>query len=133
MRSVRLVAACAPGLRRGSEVLAGAGRVLAIGVWPTGPYARPHRQRRPTTHLLELCPRSHLLRNERGLDAVEQAFEPANQLRLRDAQLGLARCLTLIEGQRQPLQLVDELGREAVLQLHDRPSVDLLEPPATRL
>src|SRR5207244_8916916 len=38
-------------------------------------------------HLLELALRLGLLGEERGLDAVEESFEPADELGLRDAQL----------------------------------------------
>src|SRR5215469_10206758 len=41
-------------------------------------------------HLLELCASGHLLSEERGLDAVEQSFEPADELSLRYTQLRLA-------------------------------------------
>ena len=42
-------------------------------------------------HLLQLCARRHLLREQHGLDAVEQALEPADELRLRDPELGVGR------------------------------------------
>ena len=45
-------------------------------------------ERAPLAHLLELVLRLHLLGEQRGLDAVEEAFEPADELGLRDAQLG---------------------------------------------
>ncbi len=45
----------------------------------------------------------------------------------------LARRRVLAERQRQPLQLVAQLGRQAVLQLDDRPLVDLPEPVAAGL
>ena len=41
------------------------------------------------SHLLELCAGGHLLGVDRGLDAVEESLEPANELRLGDAQLRL--------------------------------------------
>ncbi len=52
--------------------------------------------RQRATHLLQLGARSHLLGEQRGLDAVEHTFQPADELGLRDAQLGLgwARRLT---------------------------------------
>ena len=74
------------------------------------------------------APGRHLLGEQRGLDAVEQALQPADQLSLRDPQLGLARHLVLGERQRQPLQLVDQLRGQAVLEFLDRALVDLLQP-----
>ena len=46
-------------------------------------------QGRPTPHLFELSSHRCLLRPQRGLDAVEQAFEPADELRLCDAKFRL--------------------------------------------
>jgi hypothetical protein len=40
-------------------------------------------------HLVQLQARRHLLRDQGRLDAVEQALQPADQLRLRDPQLRL--------------------------------------------
>ena len=40
------------------------------------------RKRLGLLHLLELRSRGHLLAEQRGLNAVEKAFEPADQLRL---------------------------------------------------
>ena len=40
-------------------------------------------------HTLQLLLGCHLLGEERGLDAVEQALEPADQLRLGDPELGV--------------------------------------------
>ena len=57
-----------------------------------GDLLRPaRRQRRAATHLLELGAGGDLLGEQRRLDAVEQTLQPADQLGLRDAQLGLAR------------------------------------------
>jgi len=58
-------------------------------------------------HLLELRACSHLLCEQRGLDAVEESFEPADQLRLGDAQFGLARRGVVRERQREPFKLID--------------------------
>src|SRR5204863_1977485 len=44
-------------------------------------------------HLLDLLLRLHLLGEERRLDAVEETLEPADELRLRDPQLRVARCV----------------------------------------
>ena len=71
-------------------------------------------------HLLELHPGRHLLGDQRGLDAVEQALQPADQLGLGDPQLGVGRGLSLAERQGDPLELVDQLGGQALLQLGDR-------------
>src|SRR6478609_5465690 len=89
---------------------------------PTGPgSARGRRTRwQPPADLLELRPRRHLLGVDRGLDAVEEALEPADQLRLRDPELGVGRYGVLGERQGEPLQLLDQLGREPGLQLLDR-------------
>ena len=59
---------------------------------------------------------------------MEQAFQPAHQLGLGDPQFGVARQVVLGERQRQPLELVDQLRREAVLELLDGALVDLLQP-----
>ena len=53
---------------------------------PTG-----HRARRQLAHLFELLARRDLLGEQRRLDAVEQALEPADELRLGDAQLAVGR------------------------------------------
>ena len=51
---------------------------------------RAGTRRQPAAHLLQLRPRRHLLGEQRRLDAVEQALQPADQLGLRDPQLGVA-------------------------------------------
>jgi hypothetical protein len=58
-----------------------------------------HAGRQRPAHLLQLGSRRHLLREQGGLDAVEQALQPADQLRLRDPDLGLAG--QLVVGKRQ--------------------------------
>ena len=93
---------------------AGVARLRAAGCRPAaaaGHAARAHRQ--PAAHLLELRPRGHLLGVDRGLDAVEEPLEPADQLGLGDPQLALGRRLVLGERQRQPLQLLDQLRARA--------------------
>ena len=57
-------------------------------------------RRKRAAHLLQLGPGRPLLGEQRGLDAVEQALQPADQLGLRDPQLGLAGRLVLVERQR---------------------------------
>jgi hypothetical protein len=99
------------------------GRLL-FGAWRHLHHAR--RQR--AAHLLELGPGRHLLGEQRGLDAVEQALQPADQLGLRDPELALTGQLVLGERQRQPFQLADQLGREPVFELLDRALVDRLQP-----
>ncbi len=59
-------------------------------------------------HLLELLADGHLLGEQRRLDAVEQALQPADELGLGDAQLGFARRRPL-QGQGQPVQLVAQV------------------------
>ena len=64
-------------------------RALQVGAGPaTGP---ARRRERPLAHLVELGPGCHLLGHQCGLDAVEEALEPADQLGLGDPQLGLRR------------------------------------------
>ena len=109
------------------RVLAGAGAAGAAGE------AADAGRQGPAAHLLELRAGRHLLGEQRGLDAVEQALEPADQLGLGDPQLGLGRDRVVGERQRDPLQLVDQLGRQALLELLDRAGVDLLEPDPARL
>ena len=85
-------------------------------------------------HLLQLGAGGHLLGEQRGLDAVEQPFEPADELRVGDAELGLAGGgLGVGERQRDALQLLDQLRREAVLELLDRTLVDLRQARAAGL
>src|SRR4051794_8149489 len=79
---------------RRSEVHAAgvvAGSLLAVLVLAVpGPRRHPAGRKRPA-HLLELRACRHLLGVDRRLDAVEETLEPADQLGLRDAQLGLRR------------------------------------------
>ncbi len=63
-------------------------------------------------HLLELLAGGHLLGEERGLDPVEQALEPADELGLGDAQLGLAGAASSSNGMGEPGQLLAEVGRQ---------------------
>ena len=86
-------------------------------------------ERAPLAHLLELALRLHLLREQRGLDAVEETFEPADELGLRDAQLGVARRVAR-ERQRDVVELLAEVVGEDLLELVDRALVDLLQRAA---
>lgn len=87
--------------------------------------ARGRACREPAPHLLQLHPRGHLLREQRGLDTAEQPFQPADQLRLRDPQLGVGGRRVLGERPHQPLQLVLQLRRQRLLQFADGGLVDL--------
>ena len=64
-------------------------------------------------HLLQLGPGGHLLGEQRGLDAVEQTLQPADQLGLGDPQLGVGRGGVLAERQGDPFQLLDQLRGQA--------------------
>ena len=77
-------------------------------------------------HVLELALGLHLLGEQRGLNAVEQTFEPTDELGLRDAQLGLARGVAR-ERQRDVGELLAEVGGEDLLEPVDRALVDLLQ------
>ena len=83
-------------------------------------------------HLFELPLRLHLLREQRGLDPVEEPFEPADELGLRDAQLALARRVAA-ERQGDLFELLAEVGRQDLLELVDRAFVDLLQRTAARV
>jgi hypothetical protein len=83
--------------------------------------------RQCAAHLLELRAGGHLLREQRGLDAVEEALEPPDQLRLGHPELGLARRV-ITERQGEALELCHQFGREPVLELLDGVLVDLLQP-----
>ena len=77
--------------------VAGLGRL----VWscPAAAAGRPS-PRQAAADLLELGAGGHLLGVDRGLDAVEEALEPADQLGLGDPQLALGGRLVLGERQR---------------------------------
>ena len=65
---------------------------------------------------------------------MEEAFEPADELGLRDAQLrSRGRAVLRVEGQIEAFELVDELGRQALFELFDGATVDLREPLAPLL
>ena len=71
--------------------------------------------------------------DQRGLDAVEETLQPPDELGLGNAQLRIARRGPGPEGQRQPVEFIDEFGREAVLEFGDGALVDLGEPRASGL
>src|ERR1044072_9215375 len=47
------------------------------------------RRQAPTAHVMELAASGNVLGEDRGLDTVEHPLEPADELRLSDAELGL--------------------------------------------
>src|SRR3954454_1980068 len=73
----------------GLDVLAGVPAVLRRTV--AAGCRRVLRHQTASLQLLELRLRGRLLREHRGLDPVEQTLEPADELRLRDAELRLGR------------------------------------------
>ena len=81
-------------------------------------------------HLLQLRPRSHLLGEQGSLDAVEQPFQPADQLGLRDAQLGVRRGGVLVERQGEPVEFLTEFGSQAFFEFADAGGVDFAQPVA---
>src|SRR5436309_1557128 len=78
----------------------------------------------------EGAPRSRLLRSHlrdgRGLEPVEEALEPPDDLRLRDEELGVARRVA-VERDGQSVQLAAEIGRQDLAQLADRTPVDVAQ------
>jgi prephenate dehydratase len=76
-------------LRREQPGRSEVGTRAAVLLLLLGRLHEPRRKR--AAHLLELRAGRHLLCEQRGLDAVEESFEPADQLRLGDSQFGLAR------------------------------------------
>src|SRR5207237_7353654 len=110
------------------EVLAGRPLVLR----GSGPALRVLRKQAAAPELLELRSRRGLLREHRGLDPMEEAFEPADELGLRDSELGFGRHRILDRG-RERRELLAEIAGENVGELAHRPAVDLGEPLAPRL
>src|ERR1700730_7252871 len=88
-----------------------------------------HLERAPLAHVLELTLGLHLLREQGRLDAVEQPFQPAHELGLRDAQLGFTGG---VARERHPhlSELLAQIGRQDLFELVDRSLVDLLERAA---
>src|SRR5450631_537834 len=117
--------------RRSALVRVLAGRHTTHGSWGlTWAVLAGLPRRERTTHVLKLLLGCHLLGEERGLNAVEQPFEPSDELCLGNAQLGVRRRL-IVERQGDSLELVDQLGSQALLQLADRAAVDLGKAGAT--
>jgi prephenate dehydratase len=113
------------------------GRSLQVGArgprWLLRVLGGHHAGRERPAHLLQLGPRGHLLREQGRLYPVEQPLEPADELRLGDPELALARRHVVGEWQRQPLELIDQFGRQPVLEFLDGRLVDLLQPLAALL
>src|SRR5690606_19048514 len=86
-----------------------------------------------TPHPLELLAGRHLLGDQRRLDPVEQALEPADQLRLGHAELDLGGHRALGEVEGQLAELRRELGRQGRLELGDRALVDVAQLTPGRL
>ena len=84
------------------------------------------------THVLELLAGGHLLGEQRGLDAVEEALEPADELGLRQPQLDLGRRAVADEREGEALELVTEVRRQGRAELGDRRVVDLAQPTRDR-
>ena len=74
-----------------------------------------------------------MLGREGGLDAVEEALQPANQLGLGDPQLRVRRRSVRGEGQGDPFQLLDQCRRETVLQFLDGAFMDSGQPCPRRV
>ena len=82
--------------------------------------------------LIELLAGGQLLGEQGRLDAVEQTLEPADELRLGDADLPFRRHLAVAERQGQHLQLLLEVRGQGVGQLGDGALVDLGQPLPAR-
>ncbi len=97
-----------------------------------GAVARPtdSRGQRALAHLLQLRAGGHLLGEQRGLDAVEQPFQPADQLRLGDAQLGVRRLGALVERQGEAIEFLAQFRCQTLFELPDAGGVDLAQPVA---
>src|ERR1700728_1355233 len=92
------------------EVLPGARTGSAQAAGPTD----ARGQAALLAHLLELRACRHLLSEQCGLDPVEQPFQPADQLRLRDPQLAVRRDGALGERQCEAIEFLTEFGRQSV-------------------
>ncbi|BBE21593.1 hypothetical protein MN0502_04760 [Arthrobacter sp. MN05-02] len=64
---------------------------------------------------------------------MEQALEPAHELRLGHTQFRVGGHRIVPERQVDPMQFLDQLGREAVLEFLDGALVDGGEPGAARV
>src|ERR1700710_703581 len=98
---------CGPeGVTGRLQVLPSTGTRSANG-WPAG----ARRQTTLLAHLLDLCARSHLLREQRGLNPVEQSLQPTDQLSLGDAKFAIRRHRTFGERQREAVEFVAQFRR----------------------
>ena len=88
---------------------------------------------RALAHLLQLCAGGHLLGEQRGLDAVEQPLQPADQLGLGDAQFGVRRRGVLVERQGEAVELLAQFRRQALFEFADAGRVDLAQAVAAGL
>ena len=112
--------------------MAGPGRLacrgpLRFAVLPDDYPGGNHGARR---QLLELHLRDGMLAggvlgSDGRLDAVEEAFQPPDQLRLGDPELGVRRRGVVREGEADPFQFLHEFGGQPVLQFLDGTLVDL--------
>ena len=119
-----------PGLEAEERAVARlGGSVVLTGTRSARPAGHAHRaglERAATPHLFDLPLRHRLLREQRGLDAVEQAFEPADELRLREPQLRVGG-LVAREREHDFAELLAEVGGEDAFELVERLLVDLPE------
>lgn len=95
--------------------------------------AAPHRAAGSGAQILELTPGGHLLGEEGGLYAVEQALQPPDELGLGHPQLALGGHLVRTERRGHPGQLGLQVRRQALGQFGDRSVVDLPQPGPRRL
>lgn len=101
-----------PAALGGSAGCTGCSRPLRLAVFADDDARRNHSSRRELTelHLSGSVLFGSLLCGDRRLDAMEQAFKPANELCLRNAKLRVRRGFFVREGQTDPFQLLDESG-----------------------
>src|SRR5580658_7834148 len=113
-----------PGAPNGAPIPARRASEVGAGALPRG---RRTRRQAPLADLLELGPRRHLLDDEGGLDPVEQALQPSDELGLGDPQLGLGRRRVGVESDGHAVELGHQVGGEPARELAQRLLVDLAE------
>src|SRR3984957_9834086 len=111
------------------EVLPGARTGSAGSAGPAG----ARGQTALLAHLLELAAGGHLLSEQRGLNPVEQPFQPADQLRLGDTQLGVRRDGAFVERQGEPIEFFAQFRRQTFFEFSDAGGVDLAQPTTAGL